>query len=84
VNAAEFLRKMKSRCVHSPRKPPFQPDAEAVALVKRSVEFAFDCGATAVSLIATRFGNGALEGWPCMASSVPNTPPLRNGRWLME
>lgn len=42
-------------------KPPFQTDAEALHWSKRSVEFAFDRGATAVSLIPTRFGNGALE-----------------------
>ena len=28
---------------------------------RRSIEFAFDCGAGAVSLIATRAGNGAME-----------------------
>jgi radical SAM enzyme (TIGR01210 family) len=41
--------------------PPFMPKAEAFAWVGRSLEFAFDCGATAVTLIPTRAGNGAME-----------------------
>jgi radical SAM enzyme (TIGR01210 family) len=42
-------------------KPPFLEESAAVEWAKRSAEFAFDCGATAVSLIPTREGNGALE-----------------------
>jgi uncharacterized Fe-S cluster-containing MiaB family protein len=42
-------------------KPPFLDEAEALEWANRSVDFAFDCGATAVSLIPTRPGNGALE-----------------------
>jgi len=41
--------------------PPFVPRAEQDEWLVRSVEFAFDCGATVVSLIPTRPGNGALE-----------------------
>jgi archaeosine synthase beta-subunit len=42
-------------------QPPFlQPD-EAVFWAQRSVDFAFDCGATVVTLIPTRGGNGAME-----------------------
>jgi hypothetical protein len=41
--------------------PPFVPRAEQDEWLLRSVDFAFDCGATAVSLIPTRPGNGALE-----------------------
>ncbi len=40
---------------------PRLPAAEAVAWTGRSVEFAFDCGATAVTIIPTRAGNGALD-----------------------
>ncbi len=40
---------------------PWVTPAEAGAWVRRSIEFAFDCGATAVSVIATRPGNGAME-----------------------
>jgi archaeosine synthase beta-subunit len=42
-------------------KPPFLGEDEAVIWAQRSVEFAFDCGASAVSLIPVRGGNGALE-----------------------
>jgi len=40
---------------------PRIPAAEAVAWTGRSVEFAFDCGAAAVTIIPTRPGNGALD-----------------------
>jgi radical SAM enzyme (TIGR01210 family) len=42
-------------------QPPFMQADEAVLWAQRSVDFAFDCGATAVSLIPTRGGNGAME-----------------------
>jgi len=42
-------------------KPPFMREEEAVEWTARSVDFAFDCGATAITLIPTRGGNGALE-----------------------
>ena len=42
-------------------RPPFVPGDEAELWLRRSVDFAFDCGATAVSLIATRGGNGAMD-----------------------
>ena len=42
-------------------KPPFLDEAEALEWAGRSVDFAFDCGASIVSLIPTRPGNGALE-----------------------
>jgi len=41
--------------------PPFVAADESAEWVRRSIDFAFDCGATAVSLIATRGGNGAME-----------------------
>jgi archaeosine synthase beta-subunit len=40
---------------------PFVDRAEQRAWVRHSVSCAFDCGASAVSLIPTRTGNGALE-----------------------
>ncbi len=40
---------------------PFVGEEEGLFWTCRSVEFAFDCGATAVSIIPTRSGNGALE-----------------------
>jgi radical SAM enzyme (TIGR01210 family) len=42
-------------------KPPFTREDEALVWAKRSLEFAFDCGATAATLIPTRAGNGALD-----------------------
>ena len=34
---------------------------EALHWAKRSLDFAFDCGAMAATLISTRGGNGAIE-----------------------
>ena len=42
-------------------RPPFMSEAEGVEWAVKSAEFAFSCGATAVSLIPTRAGNGAME-----------------------
>jgi len=42
-------------------KPPFLSEDEALTWAERSLDFAFDCGASAVSLIPTRGGNGAME-----------------------
>ena len=53
-------------------KPPFQSDDEALTWCRRSVDFAFECGSTAVSLIPTRFGNGSLE---ALAASRAFSPP---------
>ena len=41
--------------------PPFVPPAEQDDWLLRSVDVAFSCGASVVSLIPTRSGNGALE-----------------------
>ena len=42
-------------------KPPFLNEAAAVQWAVKSAAFAFACGATVVSLIPTRAGNGALD-----------------------
>ena len=42
-------------------KPPFLGEDEALPWAERSLDFAFDCGATAATLIPTRAGNGAME-----------------------
>ena len=42
-------------------KPPFLVEQEALYWAQRSLDFAFDCGATAATLIPTRGGNGAME-----------------------
>src|SRR5260221_7608777 len=60
--AAEFLRKHDIALrVFILVKPPFLDEDEALHWAKRSLDFAFECGATVASLIPTRFGNGALE-----------------------
>jgi hypothetical protein len=41
--------------------PPFMDPADAFQWAQRSVDEAFDCGATVVSLIPTRAGNGAMD-----------------------
>jgi archaeosine synthase beta-subunit len=42
-------------------KPPFTSEAEALQWAKRSIDAAFNCGASVVSLIPTRAGNGAMD-----------------------
>jgi hypothetical protein len=42
-------------------QPPFIDAGEALHWAERSLDFAFDCGATVASLIPTRAGNGALD-----------------------
>ena len=56
-------------------KPPFMREEEAVEWAVRSLEFAFDCGATAATLIPTRGGNGAMEELAVAGSFSP--PALR-------
>lgn len=70
--AAAFLRKNDIDVrvfllVH----PPFMPPDEAALWARRSVEFAFDCGATAVTLIPTRGANGAMEKLVATGQFVP-------------
>ncbi len=53
-------------------KPPFLTEPEALEWAGRSLDFAFDCGATVAVLIPTRPGNGALE---ALASAGQFAPP---------
>jgi archaeosine synthase beta-subunit len=41
--------------------PPFVPSQEQDAWLRRSIDAAFACGASVISLVPTRSGNGALE-----------------------
>lgn len=60
--SAEFLRLNKIDLrVFILVQPPFMKASESLYWAKRSLDFAFDCGATAATLIPTRAGNGALE-----------------------
>ena len=52
---------------------PFVAADEAVDWALRSAEFAFDCGAGAVSLIPTRTGNGAMETMEARGEFAPPT-----------
>lgn len=53
-------------------QPPFTPREEALYWAERSLDFAFECGATAATLIATRAGNGATD---ALQQSGDFTPP---------
>ena len=48
--------------------PPFVPPEEQGIWLARSIGVAFDCGATVVSLIPTRGGNGAMEALAAQAN----------------
>jgi radical SAM enzyme (TIGR01210 family) len=52
--------------------PPFMDQGESLLWTKRSLDFAFDCGATAATLIPTRAKNGAMEE---LAKAGEFTPP---------
>lgn len=54
-------------------KPPFMKEDEALEWARRSLDFAFQCGATAATLIPTRGGNGALDE---LAMTGEFSPPL--------
>jgi radical SAM enzyme (TIGR01210 family) len=72
-SAANFLRRHDIDIrVFVLVQPPFMQRHEAVLWAQRSVNFAFDCGATAVTLIPTRGGNGAME---ALAANQQFSPP---------
>lgn len=56
-------------------QPPFMKAHEALRWTEQSLDFAFDCGATAVTLIPTRSGNGAME---TLAQLGEFSPPKLN------
>jgi archaeosine synthase beta-subunit len=53
-------------------RPPFMSEAEGLEWACRSLECAFDCGASVCALIPTRGGNGALE---ALAAAGEFAPP---------
>ena len=72
--AADFLRSAGVALrVFLLVNPPFLAGAEALEWTVKSAEFAFACGATAVSLIPTRTGNGAMERLLASGEFVPPT-----------
>jgi radical SAM enzyme (TIGR01210 family) len=56
-------------------QPPFMRGEEALEWTCKSLDFAFDCGATVVSLLPTRAGNGAVDAFATMGLFAP--PDLR-------
>lgn len=53
-------------------QPPFMKPEEALYWAERSLDLAFECGATAATLIPTRGGNGAME---ALAAREQFAPP---------
>jgi hypothetical protein len=73
ASAARFLRENSIDLrVFILVKPPFMQEADSVHWAERSLDFAFDCGATAVTLIPTRSGNGAMN---VLAEAGDFSPP---------
>jgi hypothetical protein len=59
--AADLRRRDVALRVFLLISPPFIPSDEQDAWLLRSIDFAFECGASVVSLVPTRSGNGAME-----------------------
>ncbi len=53
-------------------RPPWLSEAEGLEWAKRSLDFAFECGAAVCALIPTRGGNGAME---ALAAAGEYAPP---------
>jgi hypothetical protein len=53
-------------------RPPWLTEAEGLEWAKRSLDLAFECGASVCALIPTRAGNGAME---ALAAAGEFTPP---------
>jgi archaeosine synthase beta-subunit len=56
-------------------QPPFMQEEDSLEWACTSIDFAFDCGATVVSLLPTRAGNGAINAFATMGLFAP--PDLR-------
>jgi archaeosine synthase beta-subunit len=56
-------------------QPPFMRQEESLEWTCKSIDFAFECGATVVSLLPTRAGNGAVNAFATMGLFSP--PDLR-------
>ncbi len=63
-------------------QPPFTTEAEATYWAKRSIDFAFDCEAGAVTLIPARAGNGAMDTLQISGSFQP--PRITTVEQVME
>ena len=63
-------------------RPPWLAEGEAVEWANRSIDFAFDCGATVCSIIPTRAGNGAMEALAAAGEFAP--PSLASLETVLE
>lgn len=73
AQAADFLRSNQIDLrVFILVQPPFMRPEKSLHWAQRSLDFAFDCGATAATLIPTRGGNVAME---ALADIGEFTPP---------
>jgi radical SAM enzyme (TIGR01210 family) len=52
-------------------KPPYLREDEALEWAQRSLDFAFECGASAATLIPTRAGNGAMDALAVQGDFAP-------------
>ncbi len=72
ADAADFLRANGIDLrVFILLQPPFMRPEEALYWAQRSLDFAFDCGAIAATLIPARAGNGAMEALAASGDFVP-------------
>jgi archaeosine synthase beta-subunit len=70
--AADFLRRNGIDLrVFILVQPPFMHPDEALHWAQRSLDFAFNCGASAATLIPTRSGNGAMDTLIAQGAFVP-------------
>jgi hypothetical protein len=72
--AAELHRQNISLRVFLLISPPFVPSEEQDAWLLKSVAFAEECGASVISLIPARAGNGAMEVLTAQGLFRPPTP----------
>ena len=63
-------------------RPPWLSEAEGVEWARRSLDFAFSCGASVCSLIPTRANNGAMEALRASGDFAP--PSLRSLEAALE
>jgi archaeosine synthase beta-subunit len=74
--AAEFLTKEDIGVrVFILVRPPWLSEEDGVEWAKRSLDYAFDCGASVCSLIPTRAGNGAMEALSATGEFAPPSLP---------
>lgn len=78
AKAARFLRRNNIDLrVFIIVQPPFIQPEESLHWAQRSIDFAFDCGATAATLIPARAGNGAMETLAAGGEfAIPSLKPL--------